>query len=676
MFKRFFASTLVIFLFCAFNFDRAAAQVLLAGGATSILNQDGISFSAPFPPSPIGGEISAAVYNGWPDGVSLSGNSFAGGIEGGGGFWLVPHSEPGNTLVKIAPDGTMTGYDSWPEGYTPVPSAFVGGAFDGAALYLAPYDASSAAKVDAATGDITLLADWPEGFSKESGAFTGAVFDGEDIWLIPGSAKALIKISTSGAMTAFDDWPEGFLPPDNAFVGGVYDGQEIWLIPAEADRIIKFDKTSGNMQSFSNWPDGFSKSAAIFAGGIYDGQYLWLIPSVSPGVVKMNTATGQMELLNDWPDDLVAGASFAGGAFDGRYIWMAPFNANKVVRVDTFTDALSSHSLPEEVELSNGAFFGGAFDGGGVWLAPSGANEVVRLFGSNIPPTAFNVFLATVKNTPVSGMMTASDPNEGDTITFTVLTEPANGTVDAIATTGSFTYTPSVDFLGDDSFTFKASDGFEDSNTATVTISVTEAATPTPEPRKRYIDLWGHWAEGPANRLTDNGVFLGELVDEHYYFYPDYTLSRGHFVILANSTFGFKGDMFDESLPFADMGGAMEWVVMAASASFNAKMVKGVGDGDRVLFNSDEPLTRIEALAMIYNVIAPTESPTADITFADAATLPEWSLPAVRTLFDIGLLDGYEDNTVRPFNTVTRAEAIKMLDEAFNFYQNQNSDFK
>ena len=40
------------------------------------------------------------------------------------------------------------------------------------------------------------------------------------------------------------------------------------------------------------------------------------------------------------------------------------------------------------------------------------------------------------------------------------------------ATTGAFTYTPNAGATGSDSFTFKASDGQLDSNTATITVTI------------------------------------------------------------------------------------------------------------------------------------------------------------------------------------------------------------
>ena len=48
--------------------------------------------------------------------------------------------------------------------------------------------------------------------------------------------------------------------------------------------------------------------------------------------------------------------------------------------------------------------------------------------------------------------------SDGDTLSFTQLTSPANGTVDSFDVTGTFTYTPDSNFRGIDSFTYEVDD--------------------------------------------------------------------------------------------------------------------------------------------------------------------------------------------------------------------------
>ena len=62
---------------------------------------------------------------------------------------------------------------------------------------------------------------------------------------------------------------------------------------------------------------------------------------------------------------------------------------------------------------------------------------------------------------------------DGNPLTYGIVTLPAHGTLSGTAP--NMTYTPSTNYNGPDSFTFKANDGFLDSNEATVSITVTAA---------------------------------------------------------------------------------------------------------------------------------------------------------------------------------------------------------
>jgi Ca2+-binding RTX toxin-like protein len=78
--------------------------------------------------------------------------------------------------------------------------------------------------------------------------------------------------------------------------------------------------------------------------------------------------------------------------------------------------------------------------------------------------------VTTAEDTAVAITLTATDATN-DPLTYTVLTEPDNGTLSGTAP--NLTYTPNANFSGSDSFTFKVNDGTADSNIATVSITVT-----------------------------------------------------------------------------------------------------------------------------------------------------------------------------------------------------------
>jgi hypothetical protein len=62
------------------------------------------------------------------------------------------------------------------------------------------------------------------------------------------------------------------------------------------------------------------------------------------------------------------------------------------------------------------------------------------------------------------------DPDPGDTITFSIVTQPANGA--ATADVNGLFYTPNAGFVGADSFTFRATDSAGASDTGTVQVEV------------------------------------------------------------------------------------------------------------------------------------------------------------------------------------------------------------
>ena len=98
------------------------------------------------------------------------------------------------------------------------------------------------------------------------------------------------------------------------------------------------------------------------------------------------------------------------------------------------------------------------------------AEQVLYLpFGSNNPPIANNQAVTVNKNTQQAITLTATD-SDNDPLTYTVLTQPAHGTL--TGTAPNLNYNPDTDYVGTDSFSFKANDGTVDSNTATVSITV------------------------------------------------------------------------------------------------------------------------------------------------------------------------------------------------------------
>ncbi|HEV2863923.1 MAG TPA: Ig-like domain-containing protein [Pyrinomonadaceae bacterium] len=89
---------------------------------------------------------------------------------------------------------------------------------------------------------------------------------------------------------------------------------------------------------------------------------------------------------------------------------------------------------------------------------------------TNRAPVASTPPVSTLEDQSVAFVLNATDPDAGDALTFTLISQPAHGTLSGAG--ADLTYTPDPDYHGPDSFTYKAGDGEADSNVAAVQITV------------------------------------------------------------------------------------------------------------------------------------------------------------------------------------------------------------
>jgi hypothetical protein len=133
--------------------------------------------------------------------------------------------------------------------------------------------------------------------------------------------------------------------------------------------------------------------------------------------------------------------------------------------------------------------------------------DVVFSSGSASPPVANNDSYTTQQGQPLiaaaPGVLTNDTAPSGNPLSAAKITDPANGTL-TLNSNGSFTYTPNAGFSGSDSFTYRASDGVLNSNTATVSITVTASGGGSP------VTIWSpSTVPGTANVSDTGSVELG-----------------------------------------------------------------------------------------------------------------------------------------------------------------------
>ena len=103
------------------------------------------------------------------------------------------------------------------------------------------------------------------------------------------------------------------------------------------------------------------------------------------------------------------------------------------------------------------------------------ANTTVTLSITNTAPVANSDSFTTLKNIGLNiaapGLLADDTDANGDVLTAAVVTAPANGVLNLNAN-GSFTFTPTANYVGPDSFTYRVSDGAVFSAAATVSLTI------------------------------------------------------------------------------------------------------------------------------------------------------------------------------------------------------------
>jgi len=95
------------------------------------------------------------------------------------------------------------------------------------------------------------------------------------------------------------------------------------------------------------------------------------------------------------------------------------------------------------------------------------------LIAQNIAPIVNDIDVSAFQGQSVIiKLADASLDIEGSNLTFLIETNPENASLDLNRSTGEVTYTATLNFSGNDTFTYKAFDGVDESAAATVTINV------------------------------------------------------------------------------------------------------------------------------------------------------------------------------------------------------------
>ena len=288
----------------------------------------------------------------------------------------------------------------------------------------------------------------------------------------------------------------------------------------------------------------------------------------------------------------------------------------------------------------------------------------VRLVSSpNATPTlsmapGLSLEVSTYRDLCAYGTLSAYDP-EGDEMVFEIVSYPQNGAIRLEdRTQGTYVYTPNEGYTGGDSFSYVARDVYGNYSAArTVNLSIGARGT-----QITYVDMKDSRLEYAALLLTGAGIMSGTQVGNQHYFYPDRSVSRAEFLVMAMNAAGITDVPACDATDFCDDASIPQSMKGYVNAAYTLGYISGTNVSGELCFLPDEEITVAEA-AVILDAILELDGKGALVatpTFADGVEIPVWARESVSSLSSVGIMVS-SDRYLSAKEKITRGESAALL---------------
>ena len=268
--------------------------------------------------------------------------------------------------------------------------------------------------------------------------------------------------------------------------------------------------------------------------------------------------------------------------------------------------------------------------------------------------------VSTHKNVILYGTLPCYDA-DGDATCIEIVSYPENGSLILVDKSyGEYTYLPDSDFTGKDSFTYVARDMYGNYSTSqTVSLSVAK-----PQVSVIYNDMLDSPEYNAALTMTELGLMSGMQIGSDTYFYPDKTVSRGEFTVLAMQAIGIKEVSPCSKTVFADDADIPSNMKDYIHAAYQLGYVNGLFKDGELYFECNRAITRSEAAVLLGNILD-LATPTVAPSFSDSGEIPAWAASSVYSLTSAGIMSS-DGGRISPLSSITRGDAAVILTNMVN----------
>ena len=176
-------------------------------------------------------------------------------------------------------------------------------------------------------------------------------------------------------------------------------------------------------------------------------------------------------------------------------------------------------------------------------------------------------------------------------------------------------------------------------------------------------DLDGHWASNVINEWFDKGLAGGYPDDT---FRPNANITRAEFMTLVNNAFEKTSEI---QINFSDVK-SNDWYYKTVQKALAAGYIGGYPDGT---IRPNQAITRQEAAVVISKIKMLIQKDISKAPFNDDKMISDWSKDYVNAVVTAHIMNGYPDNTFKPNEKISRAEAIVALDNALKYADEEES---
>lgn len=161
------------------------------------------------------------------------------------------------------------------------------------------------------------------------------------------------------------------------------------------------------------------------------------------------------------------------------------------------------------------------------------------------------------------------------------------------------------------------------------------------------------------NKLT--GIVIDRVTGEAVFAPTTFTIDNGQTVAVVRSNGSGITAIVQADKQFADM--AKHWAEGDVNLLASKLLIKGVTAAE---FEPEAPVTRVQLAVMLSRALGLAQNPNTSLSFGDV-TQSDWFYNQIAASLQAGLLEGYEDGTLKPNDPVTREQMAVMIARALHF---------